>query len=135
MPSEFATFAAEFASPALLEQFADRDEHGEAAAIAYYPPSPSNPIELPAIIGQTRFENDYDPDRDALQRRELIEVVVERSAMRAKGIDGYQKTARVEVRGKAYILDEATSKYGEVFATLGLVATPLVELGGRRGSV
>lgn len=119
----------------MVEIFGDRGADGNLLAIDYYRPGSNVALHWPAVVGETRFEDQYDPARESMQRRELVEIVVERRLLDAGGVAGFEKNASVRLRGKTYVLDETTSKFDEVLVTLGLVATPLVEMGSRRNAV
>lgn len=77
MPSEFDTFAAEFAAPALAQQFGWRDEQGAMAVIVCREPGDVEPLELLGVsIGRLRITDEI-PDEHGTHVRDQVEDVVD----------------------------------------------------------
>lgn len=135
MPSSFESAFAEYAAPALVELFGARDSNGDATAAKYYPPGQppgapplelANPIWLPA----RRFEDVPDLNSGGYKRRETWSVQLLRSVVDEAGIGGFQAGARLDDPSgepdAVWVVDEATTTWGEVFVVFGLVRIPLV---------
>jgi len=69
MPSEFDTFAQEFAAGSLMEHFGDSGD-GEKPAVIYYPPGGGEGVAVVAIIGALEIADDFEETEGSHQRDE-----------------------------------------------------------------
>lgn len=129
MPSEFDIFAREFATGALVEQFA------ETSAI-YYPPANASPVEIDRVIlSASEYTVEPDFESDELMRKERRTAKVPIEVMSAAGITGVQTGAQLEIYGERWVVDAGTTKW-EMMVVLGLTRKPLVrKQEGRRANV
>jgi hypothetical protein len=134
MFSDFDELFATFAAPALVEQFADRDSNGDLAKALYHSPkypAAAAPKELVGPIwSEVRFEDVPDIEGGGYMRRETRTCQILRSELEAAHVAGFERGAWLDDPGgeaeTAWMLEETTTVWGEVFVTFGLVRIPLV---------
>lgn len=125
MTSDFDRAFAEFAAPVLLEQFGERNEHGDDLPLKYWPPyavEGGEPLLLVGIAGAVRNIVQFTIDGEV--RRETKSWHIERSAMDAVGIEHSQRKARAEDTDGEWQVDVDQCIWGSAFVTLALVRSP-----------
>ena len=142
MPSTFESTFAEYAAPALVEMFAARDSNGDLLIANYYQPglnAGAPPLQLAdPIWSSIRFE-DVPDISGGYVRRETRTCQVLRSVVDAAGVPGFEANALIDDPSgepdAAWVVDEATTTWGEVFVVFGLVRIPLVRKNECRATI
>ena len=134
MPSEFDTFAASFAAPALAEQFAERDEHGKLAQVPY---KPNKDSQANLLVGVTVGPLRQDVREDNFGNVSSLETAwldIPREQLAGMELPLPEK-GRFQVDkypGAWFLVDDTDSDYGGVLVRIGLKRVPLVERGQQR---
>lgn len=76
MSNLFSDFFKEFASPFMVQELGERDQHGDLATVTYHPPGNGDPVALVGVIVGTMQVDDEVSDEHGTHLRDQIEDIV-----------------------------------------------------------
>ena len=132
MPSEFDTFAAEFAAPAMVEQFAERDANNNLAKVDYFPPGSVQAVELVGVIVGPLSVESVEAEQGSLVRRETVTVRIPK-ALNPK-LTGLEQKAKFKVHslaGRTFVPQQIGSADRGPFLDYALERKPLSNFDAR----